>query len=59
MRRTDIIRKAVELGRLHGFVTFDQLNELLPSDTETMAPEDIEALFSALSDEGINVVEGD
>jgi RNA polymerase primary sigma factor len=50
-------RKAIELGRPNGFVTFNQLDELLRS--ETMAPEDIETLFEALSDEGINVVEDD
>jgi hypothetical protein len=57
MRQDEIIRKAIELGRMSGFVTFDQLNELLPSMTTT--PEDIEAVMTALSDEGINVVEGD
>ncbi len=59
--RNEIVRKAIELGRMHGFVTFDQLDELLQTETQarTMAPEDIEALFGALSDEGINVVEGD
>jgi RNA polymerase primary sigma factor len=57
MRRSEIIRKAIELGRPNGFVTFNQLDELLRS--ETMAPEDIETLFEALSDEGINVVEDD
>ncbi|HZR71348.1 MAG TPA: RNA polymerase sigma factor region1.1 domain-containing protein [Bradyrhizobium sp.] len=56
MRRNEIIRKAIELGRMRGFVTFDELNELCPSDT--MAPEDIEGILEALSDEGINVVEG-
>jgi hypothetical protein len=56
MRQDEIIRKAIELGRMSGFVTFDQLNELLPSMTTT--PEDIEAVMTALSDEGINVVEG-
>jgi hypothetical protein len=40
-----------------GFVTFNQLNELLPSTTT--APEDIEALLEALSDEGIHVIEGE
>jgi Sigma-70 factor, region 1.1 len=58
MQWNEIIRKAVELGRLHGFVTFDQLDALLPSDM-TAAPENIEAVMEALSDEGINVVEGD
>ena len=56
MRRNEIIRKAIELGQMHGFVTFDQLNERCPSDT--MAPEEIEAIMEALRDEGINVVEG-
>jgi hypothetical protein len=59
MRRGEIIRKAVEIGRMHGIVTFDQLNELLPSDADMAAPEDIEALMQALSDEGIRVVEDD
>jgi hypothetical protein len=57
MRQDEIIRKAIELGRMSGFVTFDQLNELLPSTTST--PEDIEDLMAALSEEGINVVEAD
>ena len=55
MERQGIIQKVVELGRLRGFVTFDQLNELLPS--ATTEPEDIEALMEALSDEGINLVD--
>ena len=46
MSRRDIIRKIVEFNRLRGFVTFDQLNELLPS-TET-EPEDIQAILEAL-----------
>jgi hypothetical protein len=25
-----VIRKAIEIGDQHGFVTFDQLNELVP-----------------------------
>jgi RNA polymerase primary sigma factor len=53
----DVIRNAIELGRQKGFVTFDELNELLPATTT--APEDIEAVMAALSDEGINVVEGE
>ena len=51
----DIIRKAVGLGRQKGFVTFGELNELLPSSTT--APEDIEDVMAALSEEGISVVE--
>ena len=55
MGRQDAIRMALELGRQTGFVTFDQLNDLLPSTT--MTPEDIEAVMQAISDEGINLVE--
>ena len=55
MIRQSIIRKAIELGRQRGFVTFDELNELLPP--ATTEPEDIEAVMEALSDEGIHMVE--
>jgi RNA polymerase primary sigma factor len=51
------IQRIIRLYGPRGFVTFDQLNELLPSTTTE--PEDIEAIMQALSDEGINVVEED
>jgi RNA polymerase primary sigma factor len=55
MPRSDIVRKAIALGRDKGFLTFGELNELWPS---TMTePEDIEAVITALSDVGINVIE--
>ena len=57
MMRQGIIQRMIELGRVRGFVTFDQLNELLPS--ATTEPEDIEAIMEALSDEGINLVDED
>ncbi len=50
-----VMRKAIEFGERSGFVTFDQINELLPSDQTN--PEDIEALYEALSARGINVTE--
>ena len=46
MKQRDIIRMALELGRPTGIITFDQLNELLPS--ATTEPEDIEAIMQAL-----------
>ena len=55
MQRQKMIRAAVELGRRTGFVTFEQLNQLLPA--ATAEPEDIEAIMLALSDEGINLIE--
>ena len=59
MRRNELIQKAIELGCMSGFVTFDQLNELLPTGKDAIAPEEIETLMEALGDEGINVVEGE
>jgi hypothetical protein len=53
MKLPEIIRAAIEIGHRNGFVTFDQLNELVPS--ATAGPEDIEAVMQALSDEGIDV----
>ena len=52
-----IIRRAVEIGDRHGFITFDQINELAPSSAHRLEPEVIEALFEALSARGIDVRE--
>ncbi|MBT1512943.1 RNA polymerase subunit sigma-70, partial [Bradyrhizobium sp. SRL28] len=50
-----IIRRAIEIGDQHGFITFDQINELMPSSAYRFEPEAIEALLEALSDRGIDV----
>ena len=52
-----IIRRAIEIGDQHGFITFDQINELMPSSAYRFEPEAIEAPFEALSDRGIDVRE--
>ena len=52
-----IIRRAVEIGDQHGFITFDQINELLPSSAHRLEPEAIKSLLNALSDRGIDVRE--
>jgi len=52
-----IIRRAVEIGHQHGFITFDQINALAPSSAYRLEPEVIEALFEALSARGIDVRE--
>jgi Sigma-70 factor, region 1.1 len=57
MKLSEIIRAAILIGRRDGFVTFDQLNELL--STATSEPDDIETLLLALSEEKINVVDND
>jgi Sigma-70 factor, region 1.1 len=52
-----IIRRAIEIGGQHGFITFDQLDELLQSSADRVESEAIESLLNALSDQGINVKE--
>lgn len=52
---SEVVRKAAILAEKTGYVTFDQLNELIPS-TEA-EPEDIEAVLTALSDRGIRIEE--
>jgi hypothetical protein len=48
---------ALTIGERKGAVTVDQLNEALPGDVELTARQ-IEEFMSALSDNGINVIEG-
>src|ERR1700737_3830226 len=51
------VKKMIKQAKKRGFVTFDQLNEVLPSDTTS--PEQIEDIMSMLSDMGINVPESE
>src|SRR4026207_596115 len=51
------VKKMIKKAKKRGFVTFDQLNEVLPSDTTS--PEQIEDIMSMLSDMGINVSEAE
>ena len=55
MKLPEIIRAAIKIAEANGTITFDQLNALI--EAEKPEPEDIESLFQALRDEGINVVE--
>ena len=52
-----IIRRVIEIGDQHGFITFDQINELMPSSAYRFEPEAIEYLLDALSARGIDVRE--
>ncbi|MCP3466835.1 MULTISPECIES: RNA polymerase sigma factor region1.1 domain-containing protein [unclassified Bradyrhizobium] len=51
---SEVVRKAAILAEKTGHITFDQLNELIPSKME---PEDVEALLTALSEQGIWIAE--
>jgi len=49
------VKKMIKAAKKRGFVTFDALNAVLPS--ESTSPEQIEDIMAMLSDMGINVVE--
>ncbi len=51
------VKRMIKQAKKRGFVTFDQLNEVLPSDQTS--PEQIEDIMAMLSDMGINVSEND
>src|SRR5215469_522270 len=49
------VKKLIKTAKARGFVTYDELNEVLPS--EEVSSEQIEDTMSMLSDMGINVVD--
>src|SRR5680860_1022671 len=51
------VKKLIKTAKARGFVTYDELNEVLPS--EEVSSEQIEDTMSMLSDMGINVVDSD
>ncbi|MCK1617693.1 RNA polymerase subunit sigma-70 [Bradyrhizobium sp. 159] len=56
MNVSEIIRRAIEIGRPDGKITFDELNELC--DSRVLDPKDIDRFLNALSEAGI-WIEGD
>ncbi|MCO5070031.1 MAG: RNA polymerase sigma factor RpoD [Rhizobiaceae bacterium] len=53
----DAVKKMIKAAKKRGYVTMDQLNQVLPS--EQTDPDKIEDTMAMLSDMGINVVEAD
>ncbi|MGE5260387.1 MAG: RNA polymerase sigma factor RpoD [Actinomycetota bacterium] len=51
------VKKLIKTAKARGFVTYDELNEVLPS--EEVSSEQIEDTMSLLSDMGINVIDTD
>jgi RNA polymerase primary sigma factor len=51
------IKKLIARGKEKGYITYDQLNDLLPQ--EEMSSEQIEDAMAILSEMGINIVNGD
>ncbi len=57
MKESDIFEEIVNLGKLRGVLTYDEINEALPP--EFFTPEELEDLMDVLSDKGIKVVDYD
>ncbi len=51
------IKKLLARGKKRGILTYDEVNEALPSDQ--MSPDQIEDAMTAISEMGINIVEND
>src|ERR671921_589137 len=51
------VRRMIKLAKKRGYVTYDELNEVLPS--EEFSSEQIEDVLGQLSELGINVVESE
>ena len=52
-----VVKKLIKTAKARGFVTYDELNEMLPS--AEVSSEQIEDTMAMLSDMGINVVDSD
>jgi RNA polymerase primary sigma factor len=52
----DDIKKLIETGKEKGYLTYDQVNDLIPQDVHS--PEDLDDLLTTMSTQGIDVLEG-
>ena len=52
----DDIKKLVDAGKEKGYLTYDQVNELIPQDV--VSPDDLDDLLTTMSTQGIDVLEG-
>jgi hypothetical protein len=56
--RYQAVRKLVVLGKDRGYLSYDEINELLPDEVKSSALE-IERVFAALESRGIDLVDAD
>ena len=50
------IKKLIDAGKEKGYLTYDQVNDLIPQDVHS--PEDLEDLLTTIGTQGIDVLEG-
>lgn len=55
MKEKDVLEELIALGRKRGSLTYDEINDALPS--EIVSPDEIENFMDLLSDIGVKVVE--
>jgi RNA polymerase primary sigma factor len=55
--RYDEVRQLIQVGKEKGYLLYDELNELLPS--EIVSAEDLDELFSTFGSAGIEIVDSD
>ncbi len=54
-RQDNIFKELIEMGKEHGYLTYEEINKGMPGTT--VSPEEIDEFFVALDDLGIPVVE--
>ena len=54
--KDDEIQKLIDTGKEKGYLTYDQVNELLPGDVHS--PDDLDDLLTTIGTQGIDVLEG-
>ncbi|MCB4792606.1 MAG: sigma-70 family RNA polymerase sigma factor [Elusimicrobia bacterium] len=54
-KKTDVFKELIELGKSHGFITYDEINKNIPGTV--MSPEKIDEFFGTLDELGIAVVD--
>ncbi|HIJ60638.1 MAG TPA: sigma-70 family RNA polymerase sigma factor [Nitrospirae bacterium] len=57
MKEKDIFEEIVTIGKRRGLITYDELNDALPS--EFYSPDEIEDLMDVLSDMGVKIVDSE
>ena len=57
MKERDIFEEIIDIGKRRGVLTYDEINEVLPS--EYFSPDELEDLIDLLQDMGVKVVDYD
>ena len=56
-KRYDEVKALITLGKEKGYLLYDEVNDMLPSEVSTS--EDLDELFDAFGNHGIDIVESE